>query len=76
MKNIYENSLNDSAEQDFIDISTNNISKSNEEEKGIQLDIAMASHSHCLLCKQKAGLHRVKAEAILFAYQNFGVIIK
>ena len=77
IKNTHENSLTDSAELDFIDFSDNNVSKFNgEEEKGIQLDIAMASHSHCLLCKQKAGLHQVKAESILFAYQNFGVIIK
>jgi hypothetical protein len=67
MKNNYKNSLNDSAELDLIYFSNNNVSKFNCEEKGIQLDIALSSHSHCLLCKKKSALLQVKAESILFA---------
>ena len=79
IENNDEDSLNESVHELFSDVLTNNKPKPikyNEKAKGIVLDIAMASHSHCLLCKQKTGLHKVKAESILCAYQNFGVIIK
>ena len=36
----------------------------------------MSSHSKCLMCETTKGLHVIKPEAILFAYKNFGILMK
>ena len=47
-----------------------------EKEKKIKLLKANSSHKNCLICKRKTGLHQVKTESVLFAYQHFGIVIK
>ena len=42
----------------------------------VELFMALSTHKHCILCKNQKGLHLIKAESILFAYQNYGLIIK
>jgi hypothetical protein len=44
--------------------------------KKIELYQAHSGHKHCLLCKKKAGLHRINPESLIFAYKNYGIIMK
>ena len=38
--------------------------------------MAVYTHKYCLFCRKSEGLHQIKPESIIFAYQNYGLIIK
>jgi hypothetical protein len=61
----------DSSESNF---SQNQI-KNKKISKQIELNAASYSKGYCLMCKKKRGLHAIKPESILFAYQNYGLFI-
>jgi hypothetical protein len=61
----------DSSESNF---SQNQI-KNKKISKKIELNAASYSKGYCLMCKKKRGLHAIKPESILFAYQNYGLFI-
>jgi hypothetical protein len=44
--------------------------------KKIELNAASFSKAHCLMCEKKRSLHMIKPESILFAYQNYGLLIR
>ena len=75
---IIHDALNDTADQnildcgDIIDEAKMNTAKGRE----IELYKACSTHKHCLMCKSKMGLHKIKSESILFAYRHYGTIIK
>jgi hypothetical protein len=44
--------------------------------KKIELHAAPHQKGQCLMCDKKRGLHVIKPESILFAYQNYGLLIR
>ena len=54
-----------------IDVNNHIIKK-----KTILLPTAYGSHKKCIFCNRLNGLHIVKAESIMYAYVNHGIIIK
>jgi len=42
----------------------------------IELHAASFTKGHCLMCKKKSGLITIKPESIIFAYQNYGLLIR
>jgi hypothetical protein len=44
--------------------------------KKINLHAASHQKGQCLMCDKKPGLHVIKPESILFAYQNYGLLIR
>ena len=54
----------------------NNIKNTIIEDKKIKKSIAPYTHKNCLICKQKNGLHAIKINSILKAYEIYGIIIK
>ena len=47
-----------------------------EVRRQVELYKACSTHKHCLMCKSKNGLHKIKPESIIFAYKYYGTIIK
>ena len=43
--------------------------------KQIELFKASSSHNNCLMSKKNI-LHKIKPESVIFAYKNYGIIIK
>ena len=41
-----------------------------------QLPTAFSTHKQCLICKKTKGLHVLKKESLMYAYTNYGIIIK
>jgi hypothetical protein len=47
-----------------------------EVRRQVELYKACSTHKHCLMCKSKNGLHKIKPESIIFAYKYYGTFIK
>ena len=47
-----------------------------EVRRQVELYKACSTHKHCLMCKSKNGLHKIKPESIIFAYKYYGTIIE
>lgn len=60
----------------LVEVKANKAIEKLDRGKQIQLLCAYSTHKHCLLCNKNNGLHQIKNESIIFAYKNFGILIK